>query len=180
MNTISEIKSKVDLVDAVDEEIYHNTELLLKLYRKVLFRVNQKLDQANEEAYLVDRQELTTYIATMTEFDTKNRKAKIYEKLLSMGTSLCLLEVMEEALVVLKRYPDGGDIFYRILRFAYFDSIKMTHEEIMEYCNLAPTTYYRYRRNAVKTYAAMLWGYVLPEIGSAIPSSAYNRKKLPE
>lgn len=49
----------------------------MKLYRKVLLRVNQKLDQANEETYLVDRQELTTYIATMTAFDTRTRKAQI-------------------------------------------------------------------------------------------------------
>ena len=156
--------SKVDAVGLVDSEVYHNTELLLKLYRKVLFRVNRKLQQANEEALFTERQKLTDNIGFITEFDTKNHKAKIYEKLLSMGSSLCLLEAMEDALIALKEYPDKGSTHYEILRYAYFDSISMTHEQIMEYCRLSYATYYRYRRTAIKTYAAMLWGYVLPEL----------------
>jgi len=166
MNELANLISKIDIVDSVDAEVYHNTELLLKLYRKVLFRVNRELEQVSEEAYQTERQELMTYIASMTEFDTKNRKARIYETLLSMNVSLCLLEVMEDALITLRSYPDSGETAYRILRFAYFDSVKMTHEEIMEYCNLSSTTYYRYRRNAVRTYAAMLWGYVIPQLNN--------------
>ena len=163
-NVFHSVIATVDAVECIDSEVYHNTELLLKLYRKVLFRVNRKLQQANDEVVFAERQELADYIGFITEFDTKNHKAKVYEKLLSMGSSLCLLEVMEDALIALKEYPDKGDIHYQILRCAYFDSIIMTHEEIMEYCRLSYATYYRYRRMAVKTYAAMLWGYVLPEL----------------
>lgn len=179
-NPIREVVSQIDIVDAVDSDVYHNTELLLKLYRKVLFRVNRKLTQVSDEVWLSDRQELSTYIASMTAFDTKNRKAQIYEKLLSMENSLSLLEVMEEALVALKEYPERGDVHYRILRFAYFDEIRMTHEEIMEYCNLSYSTYYRYRRSAVKTYAAMLWGYIIPELDMVFSNRAMARKPLPD
>jgi len=179
-NPIREVVAHIDIVDAVDTDVYHNTELLLKLYRKVLFRVNRKLSQLSDEAWLTDRQSLSTYISSMTAFDTKNRKAQIYEKLLSMETSLSLLEVMEEALIALKEYPDRGDVQYRILRYAYFDEIRMTHEEIMEYCNLSYSTYYRYRRSAVKTYAAMLWGYVIPEIDVVFSNRAMTRKPLPD
>ena len=177
MEIVSEFKNHVDIVNAIDQDVYHETELLLKLYRKVLFRVNQKLDQVQEESCESTRKDLSDYINSIVEFDSKKKKQKICERLISMGTSLCLLEVMEDALIILKDYPDDGELYYRIIRLSYFDSIKSTHEEIMEYCNLASTTYFRRRIKAIKTYAAMLWGYILPELGESVPKSLATRQQ---
>jgi len=169
MSNFADISKKIDIVASVDKETYHDTELLLKLHRKVLFRVNRRLEQVQDECKLNDRKELADYIGSIIEFDSKKKKQHIYDHLISMGTSLCLLELMETALAIMKDYPDDGELYYRILRYAYFDTVRSTHEEIAEYCNLARTTYYRKRAAAVQTYAAMLWGYVIPELDYLLP-----------
>lgn len=79
--------------------------------------------------------------------------------MISNDFSLCLLEIMEDALLIVKEYPDEGELYYRLLRYRYFDSFKNTNEEVMLMLDDMPyTTYYRKRKKAIRLYAAMLWG----------------------
>ena len=149
----------LDEVEQVTEGMYKNTETLLDLYRKVKFRVYRKLQEIDEELYIEDRKRLTALLNKILDFDSTIEKRRIQERLISNDFSLCLLEIMEDALLIVKEYPDEGELYYRLLRYRYFDSFKNTNEEVMLMLDDMPyTTYYRKRKKAIRLYAAMLWG----------------------
>jgi len=179
LNKLEHLKEKVDLTSHIDVDMYRNTEMLLEIYKMVFFRIKRKMNQIDEECYVSDRKRLTDLVHSLIDCDTQIDKAKLYGKLISIEESLSLMEIMEDALIVLKDYPDNGEIYYRILRYRYFDSFKNTHEEIQELCNLSRTSYYRLRKKALLNFAVMLWGYTIPDLGqSAIELTA--RKKAIE
>ena len=149
----------LDEVEQVTEGMYKNTETLLDLYRKVKFRVYRNLQEIDEELYIEDRKRLTALLNKILDFDSTIEKRRIQERLISNDFSLCLLEIMEDALLIVKEYPNEGELYYRLLRYRYFDSFKNTNEEVMLMLDDMPyTTYYRKRKKAIRLYAAMLWG----------------------
>ncbi len=121
----------LDEVEQVTEGMYKNTETLLDLYRKVKFRVYRNLQEIDEELYIEDRKRLTALLNKILDFDSTIEKRRIQERLISNDFSLCLLEIMEDALLIVKEYPDEGELYYRLLRYRYFDSFKNTNEEVM-------------------------------------------------
>lgn len=149
----------LDEVEQVTDEMYKNAEMLLDLYRKVKFRVYRNLEEIDEELYIENRKNLTLLLNNILDFDSTIEKRRIQERLASNNFNLCLLEIMEDALLIVKRYPDDGELFYRLLRYRYFDSFKNTNEDVMMMLEDMPyTTYYRKRKKAIRLYAAMLWG----------------------
>ena len=167
MQNLEYIKLKVDISNSIDENILNNTELLLKLYKKVLFRVKQKAAQLDEECYITDRKHLADLVDSLIDDDTQINKRKLEDGLISMDISLGLMEIMERALIRLKSYPDDGVVLFQILNYYYFDAYKNSHETVMELCNLTSATYYRKRGKAIRNYAVMLWGYTIPELKGA-------------
>lgn len=137
----------LDEVEQVTDEMYKNAEMLLDLYRKVKFRVYRNLEEIDEELYIEDRKNLTLLLNNILDFDSTIEKRRIQERLASNNFNLCLLEIMEDALLIVKRYPDDGELFYRLLRYRYFDSFKNTNEDVMMMLEDMPyTTYYRKRK----------------------------------
>ena len=164
----------LDEVEQVTEGMYKNTETLLDLYRKVKFRVYRNLQEIDEELYIEDRKRLTALLNKILDFDSTIEKRRIQERLISNDFSLCLLEIMEDALLIVKEYPDEGELYYRLLRYRYFDSFKNTNEEVMLMLDDMPyTTYYRKRKKAIRLYAAMLWELLKRCRHSNVPGKSY-------
>lgn len=164
-------------IELISHKTYCETEKLLKLYRRILFRAKRQLTQMCAECRATVSRELMDYIAILIEFDVKNHKRLICDRLESMSATLCLLEVMEDALSLLLSYPDNGALYHRILHHAYFADRPLAHEEIMEREALSRSTYFRRRADAVETYAAMLWGYSIPKIESAAHETEMGRTR---
>lgn len=149
----------LDELEQVTDSMYKNAETLLDLYKKVKFRVKRNLEEIDEELYIEDRKHLTSLLHEIVDLDSTSEKRKIQERLVSADFNLCLLETMEDALLIIRDYPDGGELYYRLLRYRYFDTFKNTNEEVMMMLDNMPyTTYYRKRKKAIQLYAAMLWG----------------------
>ena len=172
------LKDRVYLTSNIDEEIYRNTEMLLEIYKMVFFRVKRKINRIDEECYISDRKRLTDLVHSLIDCDTQIDKSKLYDKLISIDESLSLMEIMEDALIALKDYPDNGEIYYSILRYRYFDSCKNSHEGIQELCSLSRTSYYRLRKKAIRCYVVMLWGYTIPELEQSNIELAARKKEL--
>ena len=154
----------IDRADQVSGKMYRNAETLLELYRKVKFRLENHLMDIDEELYMEDRKHLTSLLHEIVDFDTTAEKRRIQDRLVSVDFNLCLLEIMEDALIAMKKYPDNGEQLYRLLCYRYFDSFRNTNEQVMELLDEMPaTTFYRKRKKAIQLYATMLWAYTRPQ-----------------
>lgn len=163
MQAIQDLLESYTLSENVPENLIHNTEVLINLYRKIEFAVKCHLRELDEELYVTERRQLSDFIHDLINYDFNKERRRLQDRLTSADTSLCLLELMEDALLLLKSYPDNGDLYYKLLRYRYFDSYGNTNEELMEILNLSRSTYYRQKKKAIRLYASVLWALSLPK-----------------
>lgn len=145
-------------------KFYHNTRLLLKLYRNVDFFIQDRVQSLEEYFYDSNRQDLQDMVLSVLEIDPFVNVVKIEECLIDTNVSILLLNLMDLALTRLENYPDKGELYAELLKLKYFNSAYKTNEEISEMLNVSRSTYYRYQNQAVIVYSNMLFGYAIPEI----------------
>lgn len=145
MQTIQNI---FDNMEVVTEEAYKNTELLLEQYTKVMFRIEKNIVDIDYE---------------LVDFDSTAEKRRIQDKLLNNDINLCLLEIMRDSLLALRDYPKNGQLYYRLLKYRYFESGNTNDDVMLMLDDMPSTTYYRNRKKAIRLYATMLWAFTRPE-----------------
>ena len=66
----------------------------------------------------------------LVDFDSTAEKRRIQDKLLNNDMNLCLLEIMRDSLLALRDYPKNGQLYYRLLKYRYFESGN-TNDDVM-------------------------------------------------
>ena len=79
-----------DLEKNITTDIYHNTQTLLKQYKKVLWRIKQDLAEINEECQEQINGELFNYIDALTSVDSGINKTRLENRLCSIENSKSL------------------------------------------------------------------------------------------
>ena len=103
-------------------------------------------------------------INEIIDFDITDEKKRIQNRLFSNEVNLCLLEIMEDTLLILKEYPDEGELYYQMLRYRYFESCKNRNEDVMLLLDDMPcTTYYRKRKKAITLF--VYHGFIAQKTG---------------
>ena len=69
------------LSENVPKNIVHNTELLLKLYRKVAFAVKCHLKEIDEELYITERKQLSDFVHELINCDLNKERRRLQDRL---------------------------------------------------------------------------------------------------
>ena len=144
------------------DNTYKKTDMLLKLYRKVYWSIDERFDDLNNITYetcLGDYNTLTYLLnfAPDKELDTFKAKA-----ISAMQTRL-LIDLIGKAVIRVREYPDNGGIYYSIIDLKYMNFFKYSEDEILEELNLERSTYYRKKKEATVLLGYILFGFVMPE-----------------
>lgn len=150
-------------MEEVAEDAYKNTELLLSQYTKVMFRIEKNLVDIDYEMYAEEGKHLKEMLYDLVDFDATAEKRRIQEKLLNNDMNLCLLEIMRDSLIALRDYPKNGQLYYRLLKYRYFEAGNTNEDVMLMLDDMPSTTYYRNRKKAIRLYATMLWAFTRPE-----------------
>lgn len=146
----------------------HNAKLLLKLYRKVNFYVEDRIQMKDEEIYESRRQHLDDLVISFLEVDNTVNVKKLEESLIDINISMSLLDLMDLALERLSHYPNDGEKYSDILWHRYFAEESRTCEQLLYVHNMSRSTYFRYLNKATEAFGNMLFGYTLPDIIEAL------------
>ena len=164
--SLGDIKNRLislDTPEEVAEDAYKNTELLLSQYTKVMFRIEKNLVDIDYEMYAEEGKHLKEMLYDLVDFDATAEKRRIQEKLLNNDMNLCLLEIMRDSLIALRDYPKNGQLYYRLLKYRYFEAGNTNEDVMLMLDDMPSTTYYRNRKKAIRLYATMLWAFTRPE-----------------
>ena len=165
---ISDLQNKIDIPYERDKELEHNVKILLSLYRKVNFRVEERIQNLELETYESRRKHLEELVISILEMDATMNYEKFEDQLISINESLFLLQIMDKALERLKNYPDNGKLYGTILELRFFVKEIYSHDIIMDKVNMSRSSYYRHLPRAIQSYGLMLFGYALPEVRTLI------------
>lgn len=125
---------------------------LLRLYRRVLHNVNNRIYYLDEMTYTTSRKHLTDLVGSLVEIETNINTNTFYDCIYASHKSLTLLELLDKTIVMVRDYPDNGKTYYDILTRYYFDNFKYTHDEIIEVLEMSSSNYYRYFDQAIACF----------------------------
>ncbi len=140
---------------ALRKNMYHNTQLMLKSYRDIVWalecfpeRVAEELNTPLED---LDR------LLGVVDLRLALEDAKLEHKMLSIKKSRLLLDRVNDALTVLRQKPGNGEQMYSVIYQTFITPDKLTHANILYRLNLSDRHYYRLRQQAVNILSIRLW-----------------------
>ena len=72
-----------------------------------------------------------------------------------------LVNIIDRALLRLKRYPDRGELYYEILTKQFIYRFNSTEKELLEELNIERSVFYDRKREAIYLFSVCLFGYIL-------------------
>lgn len=141
------------------KKLRDDIKLLLELYRKVDFHIQDHIENLDNIFYETKRKRLDDIVLSVLEIDKDIDIEKVESQLLNTQQSIFLLKLMDDALSRLSAYPNKGEIYADIITYKYFDKRIRSNEEISEMLLISRSTYYRYMNKAILIFGVMLFGY---------------------
>lgn len=146
------------------EKIYHKTKLILKIYRDVIWSVEDRVENLEEECYEMGSNNLAEALEYLDDYDPNMNKKQLEAELCSVFKSKFLIEIVDKSLLKVKKYPDYGEMYFNILYKQYIQKQKYSEKYIVQFLNCERTTFYKRKKEAIKIMGVALWGYILPEL----------------
>ena len=140
---------------ALRRNMYHNTQMMLKHYRDIVWALECFPQQVAEELDRPLRDLDTLLSAVDTQLAMGN--AKLEHSLLGIQKSRLLLDRINEALTVLRHKSGNGEMMYNIIFQTFLTPEKLTHTEILYRLSISDRHYYRLRQQAVNILSIRLW-----------------------
>jgi hypothetical protein len=151
-----------------DNDKFHKTKLLLMIYRKVVWRMEDALYEVNETAYEFGSTRISNLVDFLSvgldEYDSIKDKQAIEDRLMNIAESKSMIEIVDKALIKLRSHPDHGEIYFNIIKDSYINQQKLSDNQIIRKYHLSQSTYYRYKKKAIELLGIILWGYILPSL----------------
>lgn len=91
------------------------------------------------------------------------------EKVCCLVQNQMLVNIIDRALLRLKRYPDRGELYYEILTKQFIYRFNSTEKELLEELNIERSVFYDRKREAIYLFSVCLFGYSIPEVLEELP-----------
>ena len=140
---------------AMRRNMYHNTTLMLKYYRDIVWALECFPEQVAEE---LDRP-LKDLDALLSTVDTQLAmgNSKLERRLQNVKQSRILLDRINDALTVLRHKPGNGEMMYNIIYQTFIIQEKLRHADILYRLDISDRHYYRLRQQAINILSIRLW-----------------------
>lgn len=149
----------------INDNLLHQTKLLLTLYRQVVWSVERDLYELDVTANDFGSrriQDLVNYLSF--DFEGDINKHAIEDRLKSFADTRDLIIIVDKALCRLKTYPLHGELYFNIINRKYIIMYRYSDQELMVSLDLERTTFYKRKKEAINLLGTILWGYILPEM----------------
>ena len=129
------LKKKIEKWHLIKKKAYHNTELLLKNYRNMLWQLDCEVDTiaAELDVPFKDIDALLSRVDAAIGMDDR----RIERRLERLSKTRKLLDRVNEVLTVLKEKPGNSDLLYQIISLSYISRSEMRQCEIIDQLNKA-------------------------------------------
>ena len=153
-----------------EEYLYHNTEVLLKKYRDVVWSIEVSAIQAEISFELQMDCKLEEYLELSYAAGGDFSGTNIQEQMRTMERNKKMLKMIETAMDILRRKQTNGELYYCVIYYTYMSEkayksidevIKKIDEDMDEF--LSWKRYYKIKKEAIEILGTILWGFATKE-----------------
>lgn len=157
LGLLSDFSSSEDTAkrQELQKAAYHNTELLLKNYRNIIWQMECEVDQIAVELELP----LRNLDAVLSRIDAHigMEDKRLENKLDQLAQLRKLIDRVNDALTLLKKKPDNGQKLYDLIYLTFISEDKLSQNDILYRLDISRRHFYRLREQAIQVISLRLW-----------------------
>ena len=117
-----------------------------------------------QNAWELGAQDADTGLIYLQSFAPDMDLQEFEERVCCVMENRMLVDVIDRALLRLKRYPDRGELYYEILTKQFIHRFNSTEKELLDELNMERSVFYDRKREAIFLLSLCLFGYAVPEL----------------
>lgn len=153
-----------------EKNAYHNTELLLRKYRDVVWSIEVSAIQAQISFEIEMGCKLEEFLEMSYAAGADLAGTDIQEQMRTLERNKKMLKIIESAVNLLKRKQGQGEEYYNIIYYTYmsektYKKVENIIEKIASVTGeyMSWKTYYAKKKRAIETLSTILWGFTCKE-----------------
>lgn len=151
--------------EKMDTAVYHNTELLLKHYRDVVWSLEVSVNRINRNFYQEYGKDIDGFLDLTYEAGLDLKGTEIEAQTETLAKSRNMLRMIDCSVDLLRTKHKNGELYYWILYYTYLSPQEMQNiDEIVDKLrnymkDVSRSTYFRKKNEAIMHLGMVLWGY---------------------
>ena len=134
-STVQKCKRQMATLGFDSQLAYHRVKLILKIYRDVVWVLSERVEELHEYAWELGAQDADTGLIYLQSFAPDMDLQEFEERVCCVMENRMLVDVIDRALLRLKRYPDRGELYYEILTKQFIHRFNSTEKELLDELN---------------------------------------------
>ena len=135
-STVQKCKRQMATLGFDSQLAYHRVKLILKIYRDVVWVLSERVEELHEYAWELGSQDADTGLIYLQSFAPDMDLQEFEERVCCVMENRMLVDVIDRALLRLKRYPDRGELYYEILTKQFIHRFNSTEKELLDELNM--------------------------------------------
>ena len=146
--TIQKCNSRLTALGLNSDAAFHRSKLILKIYRDVVWVLSERAEELQETAWIMGEQDIESGLCYLENFAPDIELQAFEEKVCCLVQNQMLVNIIDRALLRLKRYPDRGELYYEILTKQFIYRFNSTEKELLEELNIIKVCNTKFSVNA--------------------------------
>ena len=160
-NTIHALCNTQELDEGV---IYEREKLLLGIYRRVCWSTAGRADAVREDICYYCGSDLDKSLTYLETFAPDRERQRFEARIRTLFETRWMMELVEQAMMRVKEFPDNGDQYYDILFNFYLGRSRFTEADMLDILNMERSRYYDRKKEAIMVFGIALWGTSIPKM----------------
>ena len=155
------IQKMYDKLHLSQEDIFHKTKLLLRVYRDVVWITLNTSDYIHEDlVYYGD--DLDSALVYLEEFAPDIERQEFENRMSALFENKWMIDLIDTAMRKIYDYHNNGKLYHEIISKSYLTAFRYSEGELLEILNMERSTFYDRKKEAIMLLGVCLWGYAIP------------------
>lgn len=156
---------KTEKFDVNENPLYHDTLILLKKYRDVVWSLELSVQKVRRKFQIEYGSTIEDFLDSIYLAGIDFEESGIAEHAQSIERSHKMLQLVDASVELLRTKHKYGETYYWILYYSFLSPQQYRNaDEIIEQLqshmqDISYQTYYRRRKKAIDAFSSILWGY---------------------
>lgn len=151
----------------ISDTEFQKAKRLLNGFQHVLWTINSNIKELDEECKATMNEELSYAVELLDKFDYRMDIGKLEGKLEANQETRLMAKLIVTAILKVKEYPSVGKHYFMVLQKTYLTKDKSKETDILYELDISRSTYYKYKKDAVKVFGYCLWQIIIPNMKKA-------------
>lgn len=148
----------------ISDTEFQKAKRLLNSFKHVLWTIDSNIKELDEECRATMNEDLAYAVEILDKFDYRMDTDKLERKLVANQETRLMANLIVAAIFKVKEYPTLGESYYNVLQKTFLSKDKSKETDILYDLDISRSTYYKYKKDAVKIFGYCLWQIIIPNM----------------